>query len=124
MATLGTGNRERWNDEDVDRLGVQIPALAAPCAATIEADVEAAQVRRRSILRDDRATPVEAVDQGGHDGLNEELVTVKETVGQASRDNPFRAIGPVILGEAILGLPGEVGDPAALILDAAAKEPT
>src|SRR6185295_10226575 len=85
------------------------------------------QVRERSVLRDDRAfakAPVEAVDQGGHDGLNEELFTVKVSGGQASRDKAFAAINPVILREAILGLPGEVWNPAALILNAAAKEGT
>src|SRR5258705_3928289 len=82
---------------------------------------------QRSVPRDDRLfanAPVEAVDQGGHDGLNEELVTAKETGrGERRRIEKFGAIDPVILGEAILGLPGEVWNPAALILDAATKEP-
>src|SRR5205085_502553 len=90
------------------------------------------QVRERSVLRDDRGTAeVEAVDQGGHDGLNEEFVSVKRTDERARRAGSkaapgenIGAIDPVILGEAILGLPGEVGDPTALILDTAAKEPT
>src|SRR5262249_53382106 len=67
---------------------------------------------------------VEAVDQGGHDGLNEEPVLAKGIAGEASRDKAFVAIDPVILGEAILSLPSEVRNPAALILNAAAKEPT
>src|SRR5262245_25943960 len=85
------------------------------------------QVRERSVPRSHRCAvtaEVDAPDQGGHDGLGEELVTGKPTVGQASRDNTFKAIDPVILGEAILGLPGEAREPAALILDAAANEPT
>src|SRR4030095_11492098 len=91
------------------------------------------QVRERSVPRSDRgSTPeVEAVDQGGHDGLSEELVTANGTDERARRaikaDEPgvkFGAIDPVILREAILGLPGEARNPAALILDAAAKEPT
>src|SRR5262245_8927126 len=93
------------------------------------------QVRERSVLRSDRgSTPeVKAVDQGGHDGLSEELVTAKgigERAGRAATKGAgepvetFEAIDIVVLGEAILGLPGEARNPAALILDAAAKEPT
>src|ERR1700752_830101 len=91
------------------------------------------KVRERSVPRSDRgSTPeVEAVDQGGHDGLSEELVAADGTDERARRaikaDEPgvkFGAIDIVILREAILGLPGEARNPAALILDAAAKEPT
>jgi hypothetical protein len=84
-------------------------------------------VREKSVPRGDRrATPeVKAVDQGGHDGLSEELVIVKVTGrSERRRIEKFRVIDPVILGEAILGLPGEARNPTALILDAAAKEPT
>src|SRR5438046_1959198 len=91
--------------------------------------------RERSVPRSDRgftnATEVKAPDQGGHDGLSEELVIDSETgecarraQQQAAPGETFGAIDIVILGEAILGLPGKAREPAALILDAAAKEPT
>src|SRR5262249_60167278 len=44
--------------------------------------------------------------------------------GEAGGDNRLKGMERVSLGEAILGLPGEAGEPAALILDAAANEPT
>src|SRR5262245_11659292 len=92
------------------------------------------QVRERSVPRGHRgsAPEVKAVDQGGHDGLSEELVIAKgigERAGRAGIEagepvETLEAIDIVILGEAILGLPGEARNPAALILDAAAQEPT
>src|SRR5215510_11755179 len=89
------------------------------------------QVRERSLPREERSTAeVKAVDQGGHDGLSEELVTAKGTderawrAIKAQRVVKFGAIDPVVLGEAILGLPGEARQPAALILDTAAQEIT
>src|SRR5262249_49756253 len=85
------------------------------------------QVRERSVPRSNRgSTPeVEAVDQGGHDGLSEELVTAERSDrGERGHVETFQAIDPVVLGEAILGLPGEARNPAALILDTATKEPT
>src|SRR5262245_38760150 len=92
------------------------------------------QVRERSVPRGHRgsAPEVKAVDQGGHDGLSEELVIAKgigERAGRAGIEagepvETLEAIDIVVLGEAILGLPGEARNPAALILDAAAKEPT
>src|SRR4029453_5782856 len=95
--------------------------------------VQVFQVRERSVPRSDRgSTPeVEAPDQGGHDGLSEELVTANGTDERARRaikaDEPgvkFGAIHIAKPGEGILCLPGEARDTAALILDAAAKEPT
>src|SRR5947209_6678740 len=85
---------------------------------------ELLELSRRSVLRDHRAAPVEAVDQFAADGVDE-LLRVDRSAGQRASSNSPDRIGPdIILREAVLGLPEQAGQEVQRIFVAGTQEPT
>src|SRR5689334_10913356 len=83
----------------------------------------------RSVSRNHRSAPVEAVDQFGSDGLNKflgvvELASRAQGSARCSDNTNLRQPIGIKLGKAILGLPEQAGQPVRSVLEPAAKEPT
>src|SRR5215467_9399459 len=95
--------------------------------APAEAGAFQDQVRERSVLRDDRATPVEAVDQLGGDRLHVGVSAIERMVRSNHATGPDDAnreviAGVAVVGEAIFALPEQAGDLADRVFGAAAQE--
>ena len=83
--------------------------------------------RERSVPREARAAPVEAIDEFGRDGLHVRMSAIECVVRSNCAARPDDANRKVVLaavvGEAILALPEQPGDQPDRIFGAAAEEP-
>src|SRR5487761_1898269 len=85
-------------------------------------------IQQRSVLRDHRAGPVEAINQRRADGLVPSLKGGRSSGRQAGRDNSFRKGNAAIVGGAVLGLHEQArninSEDVEIVLDAAADKET
>src|ERR1700704_1602213 len=82
------------------------------------------QVQQRSVLRDERATPIEVVGQLAADGVDE-LFGVDHRAIRRARWEILNHIAPdVEFREAVFGLPEQAGQEVQCIFVACTQEPT
>src|ERR1700716_1965327 len=81
-------------------------------------------VQQRSVLRDERATPIEVVGQLAADGVDEVFGVDRRAERRARWDSPKHIGRGVEFREAVFGLPEQAGQEVQCILVACTQEPT